>query len=41
MEVDGDRDGRRISQDLVAYETKDTFTNISNYFESAMQCPGA
>ncbi len=35
MQADGKSDDRRISQNLVAYDQSETFTKISNYFESA------
>ena len=35
MEADGKHHDRQISRDLVAYDTRETFTKISNYFESA------
>ena len=34
MQADGKSDDRRISQNLVAYDQSETFTNISDYFES-------
>ena len=35
MQADGKCDARRISRNLVAYDPTETFTKISNYFESA------
>ena len=35
MQANGKSDDRRISPNLVAYDQSETFTNISDYFESA------
>ena len=35
IQADGKSDDRRISQNLVTYDQSETFTKISNYFESA------